>query len=97
MTENANDAARFEAIVHGVVQGVFFRYSAKKQADRLGILGSASNWPDGTVHVDASGPRQRLQEFLEWLHVGSEHAIVERVDVTWHPAASVFDGFRITC
>ena len=97
MTLNAKetDPARFEGVVHGLVQGVFFRYTTKRQADRLGLSGTVRNWPDGTVHVDASGPRKRLQELLEWLHRGPEHAIVERVDVTWHDSHPAKGGFRI--
>ena len=93
------DAERCEAVVRGVVQGVFFRYTTKQQADRLGIAGTVCNWPDGTVHVDATGPRDRLQDLLDWLHVGPQHAVVESVEVTWHTAwhepASPQTGFRI--
>ncbi|MBU0596404.1 acylphosphatase [Candidatus Bipolaricaulota bacterium] len=98
MTETANqaEAARLEAVVHGIVQGVFFRYNTKREADRLGLTGTVRNRPDGTVRVDAAGPRQSLQDLLEWLREGPEHAVVERVDVTWHSAASASDGFRIT-
>lgn len=87
---------RFEAVVHGIVQGVFFRYNTKKEADRLGIVGAVRNWPDGTVHVDASGERDPLNEFLDWLHRGPTHAVVERVDVTWHAEPAPEDSFRIT-
>ena len=88
-------SARFEAIVHGIVQGVFFRYSTKKEADRLGIRGTVQNWPDGTVHVDASGDPERLKEFLTWLHAGPAHAVVEQVDVAWHADPAPGEGFRI--
>jgi len=89
------DAARFEAVIHGVVQGVFFRYCTKKEADRLGIAGTVRNWPDGTVHVDATGPRQQLQELVDWLHDGPERAVVERVDVVWLEDEVAREGFRI--
>jgi acylphosphatase len=86
---------QLEAIVHGIVQGVFFRYNTKLEADRLGLAGTVRNRPDGTVHVVASGPEGRLRELLEWLHRGPERAVVERVDVTWHAHGGSEDGFRI--
>ena len=41
--------------VHGRVQGVFFRDSTRRQAERLGVSGHAINRPDGTVEVLAAG------------------------------------------
>ena len=96
MTNRASPEHRhFEAVVHGIVQGVFFRYSTKREADRLGIVGTVRNWPDGTVRVDASGDPERLDEFLGWLHRGPTHAVVERVDVTWCSDPAEEDRFQI--
>jgi acylphosphatase len=52
------------------VQGVFFRASAKREADRLGIQGYAKNLPDGRVEVLASGESQALDRFQAWLAKG---------------------------
>lgn len=86
---------RFEATIHGVVQGVFFRYNTKQQADRLGIRGTVRNRPDRAVKVVAEGQREALDELLAWLHQGPPHAVVERVDVKWVNAAGECSGFWI--
>ena len=74
---------RLEAHVHGLVQGVFFRHSTRLTAQRLGITGSVSNEPNGTVLVVAEGPRESLDTLLEWLRRGPDLARVDHVDVEW--------------
>jgi len=86
---------RLEAIVHGIVQGVFFRYGTRLEAEELRLVGTVRNRPDGTVSVVAEGRRERLEELLAWLRVGPDSAVVDRVDVTWADATGAFEGFRI--
>ena len=86
---------QLEAHVHGLVQGVFFRYSTQCQAQLLGLVGWVENTPDGSVHVIAEGRREALEALLAWLHVGPELATVSRVEATWHEATHAFTGFAI--
>jgi acylphosphatase len=74
----AGPARRFT--VHGRVQGVFFRDSTRREAQRLGISGHAINLPDGTVEVLASGPEEALAELERWLHEGPPMSRVTRVE-----------------
>lgn len=69
--------ARF--IVTGRVQGVFFRASAREQALRLGVSGSAVNRADGGVEVIASGDEAALAELERWLRRGPPSARVGSV------------------
>jgi len=89
------DAQRIEAVVHGIVQGVFFRYHTKIEADRLGLSGTVRNLPDGTVEVVVEGRVQSLDRFLDWVRHGPELAVVERVEVRWTRALETQSGFRI--
>jgi len=86
---------RLEAHVHGLVQGVFYRHFTQLTAQRLGITGSVTNQPDGTVLVIAEGSREKLDTLLEWLNHGPELARVERVDVEWRQSQSTEMEFRI--
>jgi acylphosphatase len=86
---------RLEAIVHGFVQGVFFRHNTRIEATRLGLTGTVQNLPDGTVRVIAEGPRGRLDRLLAWLRRGPEPADVDRVDAEWRDAMSTYSDFRI--
>jgi acylphosphatase len=62
----------------GKVQGVFFRHSARIEAERLGLRGFVRNLADGSVEVVAQGAAAALDELHRWLHRGPARA---RVDV----------------
>ena len=71
---------RRRVIVHGRVQGVFFRQTAKDQALRLSLTGFARNEPDGTVQIEIEGDEAALERFLAWCSVGPPAARVDRVE-----------------
>lgn len=67
--------------VYGRVQGVFFRYAAKMEAEKLNITGFAENREDGSVYIEAEGDEDALHKFIEWCRRGPPLALVEKVDV----------------
>jgi acylphosphatase len=80
--------------VHGRVQGVWFRDSTRREAERLGITGYAINLPDGNVEVLACGRLDAVDELQAWLHRGPPMARVSRVEVV-EPASEVPTDFQI--
>ena len=70
-------AVRF--IVHGKVQGVFFRASTREQALRLGLRGHARNLADGRVEVLAIGDAHAIDALAQWLEDGPPSARVDGV------------------
>lgn len=68
--------------IYGKVQGIFFRASAKEQADKLGIVGFAQNQPDGSVYIEAEGKNDNLDEFVKWCRTGPSMAKVDNIEVT---------------
>jgi acylphosphatase len=66
-------------MVTGQVQGVFYRASARRQAESLGITGWARNLPDGSVEVVACGDTTSLGELKRWLMQGPPAARVTAV------------------
>ena len=66
--------------VHGRVQGVWFRDSTRREAERLGITGHAINLPDGSVEVLACGTGEALTALENWLQEGPPLASVKRVE-----------------
>lgn len=67
-------------VVRGRVQGVYFRASAKQEADTLGVTGWIKNRGDGSVACSATGTADQLETFTQWLHHGPPDAFIERVD-----------------
>ncbi len=65
--------------VSGQVQGVFFRVSARDQAQLLGVRGFVHNLPNGDVEVVAAGSRDQVEALIDWLRHGPAHAKVNAV------------------
>ena len=84
------------ARVHGMVQGVGFRYSTIKQARRCRPKGYVRNLDDGSVEVVAEGERTDLQSLLDWLHRGPAGARVRSVEHDFRPAAGTYSGFDVS-
>ena len=68
--------------VYGLVQGVFFRSTAQKEAQNLNLTGFARNEDDGSVYIEAEGAKEDLDKFIEWCNVGPPIAQVEKVVVS---------------
>lgn len=65
--------------VEGRVQGVWFRESTRKVADKLGISGHAINRDDGSVEFLACGESDALDKLRHWLRDGPPMAKVSSV------------------
>lgn len=83
-------------IIHGKVQGVWFRAWTADMARELGLTGWVRNLPDGGVEALAQGDRQTLERFVERLHVGPPLARVTRVDTDWREPGEGCDRFSVT-
>ena len=81
--------------ISGQVQGVFFRRSAKLEAEKLGIAGWAKNLDNGSVGVMAEGERQKVDEFIKWCESGPPFAKVEKVEVEEQKGLEGFSDFSI--
>ena len=87
---------RLNAMVHGRVQGVNFRWYTRQRASQLGITGWVRNLRGGRrVEVVAEGPRDQLGELVLFLHQGPPSSSVDRVDVAWTEATGEFKEFSV--
>lgn len=80
--------------ISGKVQGVFYRQSAKRKAEALGIKGWILNQEDRSVLATVSGDENQLDEFVNWCRKGPLGARVDHVSVQNLPEES-FEDFRI--
>jgi acylphosphatase len=80
-------------IIHGRVQGVFFRDSMRREAVGLGIGGWVRNLSDGTVEAIVQGETVNVDAIVNWAHRGPKHAMVERVIA--EPADGNYSSFEV--
>jgi acylphosphatase len=80
------------AVIHGRVQGVFFRAHVARAAEDHGARGWAANRPDGAVEVHAEGAPGAVTAVIEAARSGSENARVDAIDV-WEVAPEGCEGF----
>ena len=93
--QRESGVVRLTARVHGEVQGVGYRYFARRNALALGLRGYARNLADGTVEVVAEGTRATLDELVRRLERGPSAAEVRQVETAWESASGMFAGFQV--
>ena len=71
---------RKRVVIHGHVQGVFFRDTMRKRAEARGVAGWVTNRGDGTVEAALEGRRADIEALLGFCKQGPSGADVERVD-----------------
>jgi acylphosphatase len=73
---------RRRVVVHGRVQGVFFRDSARERARAHGVAGWVANRSDGTLEAVLEGERDAVERVMRFLETGPPQAQVERVEIS---------------
>ncbi|MCW8957046.1 MAG: acylphosphatase [Gammaproteobacteria bacterium] len=82
--------------VKGRVQGVFYRTSARDQAQQLGLSGWVKNLDDGRVEALACGTEQQLVQFELWLQQGPPMSRVDTVEVKDEPGHPSVKDFQVS-
>jgi acylphosphatase len=85
---------RQRVIVHGRVQAVGFRFSARVEAQRLGVSGWIKNRSDGAVEAEIEGESAAVDAMLSWLDEGPPGAEVSSMS-TADLAPTGERGFRV--
>lgn len=86
---------RVHIYVSGIVQGVFFRHNTAAKARALGLRGWVRNLDDGRVEIVCEGPKQEMEDMVEWCGEGPAGAFVKNMDVAWEEYANEFNSFEI--
>jgi acylphosphatase len=72
---------RRRVVVHGHVQGVFFRDSTRRLAQQRGVAGWVSNRSDGAVEAVFEGEAETVERLVAFMREGPRGAQVERAEV----------------
>ena len=89
-----SERVRRRVVVHGHVQGVFFRDSTRREAGRRGVAGWVSNRPDGAVEAVFEGALADVEALVEFSSRGPRGADVRDFEVVSEPPEGV-RGFEI--
>jgi acylphosphatase len=89
-----SEPVRRRVVVHGNVQGVFFRDSARRDAEARGVAGWITNRPDGAVEAVFEGDPDGVAALVEFCRHGPRGAHVESVDETSEEPEGL-NGFEV--
>jgi len=92
---SSRELLRAHVIVHGLVQGVWFRASTRDEAVRLCVSGWVRNLPDGSVEAVFEGEKKKVEEIVGWCHRGPSGAKVSKVEIAWETHKKEFGHFDI--
>jgi acylphosphatase len=76
-----SDTVAKRVVVHGSVQGVFFRDTTRRKAQSRGVSGWVRNCSDGSVEALFEGDAEAVESMVAFAREGPRGAQVERVDV----------------
>ena len=85
---------RRRVVVHGHVQGVFFRQGVRRLAERDGVAGWVRNRPDGSVEAVFEGDARAVEALVGFCREGPSGASVREVEASEEPPEGL-SGFEV--
>ena len=85
---------RRRVVVHGRVQGVFFRDSVRRRASARAVSGWVANRSDGTVEAVFEGEPEAVAALVDYCREGPRGAEVEDLEV-FDEQPEELSGFEI--
>ena len=86
--------SRRRIVVRGTVQGVGYRWSCRREATRLGVVGWVRNRSDGAVEIVVEGPDDAVDALTDWARRGPPSARVSDVE-TFDESPVGEEGFEV--
>jgi acylphosphatase len=84
-----------QVVVHGYVQGVYFRAYTRDQARMLGLTGWVMNRRGGTVEAFFEGEKTKVEQMVAWCRKGPPSAQVDQVEVRYGEFRGEGEGFEV--
>lgn len=86
---------QLHTVIHGKVQGVWYRAWTRDTAREMGLTGWVRNLPNGNVESVAVGERDTLDAFIRRLWDGPPLARVTEIESDWSEPDESFTGFTV--
>jgi acylphosphatase len=87
---------QLHVIFSGRVQGVGFRYTVCRTAEKFKVTGFVRNLWNGNVELKAEGTQQELNRFLLEIRTSAVGRYITKIDVNWTEATGLFEQFGIS-
>ncbi len=87
--------SQLNLIAKGNVQGVGFRFTAEKIANRLHLVGYVLNTENGDVEVCAQGEKQQLEAFIEQIKSSFDSRYILSLDISFSLPKELYNSFSI--
>lgn len=81
--------------IHGLVQGVGYRYFVKRKAIEMGLKGYVKNLYDGTVECVVESDLQTIELFKSILKKGSSRSQVTNIEMALSECKNNHNSFEI--
>ena len=82
-------------MIHGTVQGVWFRANTEKQAMKRDLVGWVRNTVDGEVEAVFQGDDDAVEDMIKWCHRGPPLSMVEKVEKTNRKFDDSLQSFKV--
>jgi acylphosphatase len=89
-----NKKQKVHVFFTGHVQGVGFRFTARKIAEKLGLAGFVQNLPDGRVEIVCEGDKSVLDDFLSEIEEAMR-GYISNSTIEWDDMKGGFSAFEI--
>ena len=86
---------RYSMSISGKVQGVFYRDFAKREAEKLNLVGYVKNLAGGDVELIAEGREADLKAYVKICRKGPLMAFVKKVEIKETEATGEFESFDV--
>ena len=87
--------ARLHVCFSGMVQGVGFRFTVKRIANRYEVTGFVKNLSNGDVEVVTEGDREVVEDFIDAVCNSSLRSYIRNAERGWEPATGEYREFEI--
>lgn len=87
---------QLHAVFSGRVQGVGFRFTVCRMAERFSVTGYVRNLENGDVELVAEGEEPELSSFICAIRNSPLRRYIVQDSVTWKKAAGEFDRFGVS-
>ena len=89
------NAVRAHLYVSGVVQGVFYRATARDEAIARNMVGWVRNTGDGKVEILLEGVKENVDDMIKWCYKGPPSSKVTDIKIEWDKAKYDISDFKI--